>query len=100
MKKIPILIDCDPGQDDAVMLMLAFGSGLFDIKAITTSAGNQTQEKTLKNAMKIISLIGADIRVYKGSEKPLFRKLIIADDVHGEMGMDGPILPEPVIKTE
>lgn len=100
MKKLPILIDCDPGHDDAVMLMLAFGSGLFDIKAITTSAGNQTQEKTLKNAMKIITLMGADIPVYKGSERPLFRELIIADNVHGEMGLDGPILPEPVLKTE
>ena len=77
------------------MLMLAFGSNLFDIKAITTSAGNQTQEKTLKNAMKILELIGTDIPVYKGCDKPLFRELIIADYVHGEMGMDGPILPEP-----
>lgn len=100
MKKLPILIDCDPGHDDAVMLMLAFGSGLFDIKAITTSAGNQTQEKTLRNAMKIRTLIGADIPVHRGCEKPLFRNLIIADNVHGEMGMDGPILPEPVLTTE
>lgn len=95
MKKLPVIIDCDPGHDDAVMLMLAVGSGLFDIKAITTSAGNQTQEKTLKNALKILSLLKADIPVYKGCEKPLFRQLIIADYVHGEEGMDGPILPEP-----
>ena len=100
MKKLPILIDCDPGHDDAVMLMLAFGSGLFDIKAITTSAGNQTQAKTLKNALKIITLMGANIPVYKGSEKPLFRELIIADYVHGEMGMDGPSLPDPILKHE
>jgi pyrimidine-specific ribonucleoside hydrolase len=98
MKKIPILIDCDPGHDDAVMLLLAFGSGLFDIKAITSSAGNQTQEKTLKNVMRIMELIGADIPVYRGSDKPLFRKLIIADNVHGEMGMDGPVLPEPTLQ--
>lgn len=100
MKKRPILIDCDPGHDDAVMLMLAVGSGLFDIKAITTSAGNQTQAKTLTNALKITTLLGVDIPVYKGAEKPLFRELIIADYVHGEMGMDGPILPEPRLKTE
>ena len=100
MSKLPIIIDCDPGHDDAVMLMLAFGSDRFNIRAITTSAGNQTQAKTLKNAVKIITLIGAAIPVYKGSDKPLFRELIIADNVHGEMGMDGPILPEPVVKTE
>ncbi|SOD92451.1 nucleoside hydrolase [Spirosoma fluviale] len=98
MKKIPVLIDCDPGHDDAVMLLLAFGSGLFDIKAITSSAGNQTQEKTLKNTMRIMELIGADVPVYRGSDKPLFRKLIIADNVHGEMGMDGPVLPEPTLQ--
>jgi len=100
MKKLPILIDCDPGHDDAVMLMLAIGSGLFDIKAITTSAGNQTQEKTLKNALKLKTLLGVDIPVYKGCDKPLFRELIIADYVHGEMGMDGPSLPEPVLQPE
>ncbi|MVM33133.1 pyrimidine-specific ribonucleoside hydrolase RihA [Spirosoma sp. HMF4905] len=100
MKKLPILIDCDPGHDDAVMLMLAIGSGLFDIKAITTSAGNQTQQKTLTNALKLKELLGSDIPIYKGCDKPLFRELIIADHVHGEMGMDGPILPEPTLKPE
>ena len=100
MKKLPILIDCDPGHDDAVMLMLAVGSGFFDIKAITTSAGNQTQEKTLRNALKIKALLNVDIPIYKGCEKPLFRELIIADHVHGEMGMDGPILPEPELTYE
>ena len=100
MNKLPILIDCDPGHDDAVMLMLAVGSGRFDIKAITTSAGNQTQAKTLTNALKLVSLMGVDIPVYKGCEKPLFRELIIADYVHGEMGMDGPILPDPVRQPE
>ncbi|MVM39221.1 pyrimidine-specific ribonucleoside hydrolase RihA [Spirosoma sp. HMF3257] len=100
MKKLPILIDCDPGHDDAVMLMLAIGSGLFDIKAITTSAGNQTQQKTLANALRLKELLGSDIPIYKGCDKPLFRELIIADYVHGEMGMDGPILPEPTLKPE
>lgn len=100
MKKLPILIDCDPGHDDAVMLMLAVGSNLFDIKAITTSAGNQTQAKTLSNALKIKTLLEVDIPVFKGCEKPLFRELIIADHVHGEMGLDGPNLPEPTLKPE
>lgn len=100
MKKIPVIIDCDPGHDDALMLMLAFGSGKFDIKAVTTSAGNQTQEKTLLNTLKILTLLGAHVPVYKGCEKPLFRELIIADYVHGESGLDGPALPDPVFRHE
>ncbi|MCE7041518.1 pyrimidine-specific ribonucleoside hydrolase RihA [Dyadobacter sp. CY312] len=98
--KIPIIIDCDPGHDDALMLMLAFGSGKFDIKAVTTSAGNQTQEKTLNNALKILTLIGANVPVFRGAEKPLFRNLIIADYVHGETGLDGPALPKPAFEAQ
>lgn len=89
MKKIPVIIDCDPGHDDALMLMLAFGSGLFDVKAVTTSAGNQTQDKTLANTLKILSLIGADVPVYRGCEKPILRNLVIDDSVHGESGLHG-----------
>jgi pyrimidine-specific ribonucleoside hydrolase len=95
IKKLPIIIDCDPGHDDALMLMLAFGSEAFDIKAVTTSAGNQTQDKTLSNALKIMTLIGTDVPVYRGCEKPMFRDLIIADHVHGETGLAGPSLPLP-----
>lgn len=100
MKKLPIIIDCDPGHDDALMLMLAFGSGHFDIKAVTTSAGNQTQEKTLSNALKILTLMGVRVPVYRGCEKPLLRELIIADYVHGETGLDGPSLPIPAFDPE
>ncbi len=91
----PIIIDCDPGHDDAIMLMLAFGSRKFDIRAVTTSAGNQTQQKTLVNTLRILTLIGEQADVYRGNEKPLFRDLIIADYVHGESGLDGTDLPEP-----
>jgi pyrimidine-specific ribonucleoside hydrolase len=96
-----VILDCDPGHDDALMLMLAFGSGRFDVQAVTCSAGNQTQEKTLKNALNVLSLIGADVPVYKGCEKPLFRDLVIADYVHGETGLDGPHFPpDPGIKAQ
>ena len=93
MEKKSLIIDCDPGHDDALMLMLAVGCGLFDIKAITISAGNQTQEKTLSNALKILTLIEADIPVYRGAEKPMFRELIVADYAHGETGLNAPSLP-------
>jgi pyrimidine-specific ribonucleoside hydrolase len=92
----PIIIDCDPGHDDAIALILACSSPVFDIKAVTTSAGNQTPEKTLNNALRILTLLGrSDIPVAGGALKPLARELIIADNVHGETGLDGPILPEP-----
>ncbi|PSL27786.1 nucleoside hydrolase [Dyadobacter jiangsuensis] len=101
MTKIPVIIDCDPGHDDALMLMLAHGSGHFDIKAVTISAGNQTQAKTLQNALKVLTLIGATgIPVYHGADKPLFRELVIADYVHGETGLDGPSLPAPVMQAQ
>ncbi|KLV03846.1 hypothetical protein ABT56_17355 [Photobacterium aquae] len=92
----PIIIDCDPGHDDAIALILACASSDFDIKAVTTSAGNQTPEKTLNNALRILTLLGrTDIPVAGGALKPLCRELIIADNVHGESGLDGPKLPDP-----
>ncbi|MEP7107899.1 MAG: nucleoside hydrolase [Ferruginibacter sp.] len=94
----PPIIDCDPGHDDAIMLMLAFGSKLFDIKAVTISAGNQTQEKTLRNALRILTLIGEQPPVFKGCDKPLFRDLVIAAYVHGKTGIDGTDLPEPAFE--
>ncbi|MBE9462345.1 nucleoside hydrolase [Dyadobacter subterraneus] len=100
MKKIPVIIDCDPGLDDALMLMLAFGSGRFDVKAITTSAGNQTQDKTLFNALRLISLMEVKVPVYRGCEKPLLRELLVSDHVHGESGLDGAVFPAPVSEAE
>ncbi|WP_299017588.1 pyrimidine-specific ribonucleoside hydrolase RihA [uncultured Photobacterium sp.] len=92
----PIIIDCDPGHDDAIALILACASPSLDIKAVTTSAGNQTPEKTLNNALRILTLLGrSDIPVAGGALKPLARELIIADNVHGESGLDGPSLPDP-----
>lgn len=101
MNKLPVIIDCDPGLDDAVMLMLAHGSRQLDIRAVTISAGNQTQEKTMLNALKVLSLIGAtDVPVYHGAEKPLFRELIADGVVHGESGLDGPSLPIPEMRPQ
>lgn len=97
--KIPCIMDCDPGHDDAIALILAFGSDKIDLCAITTTAGNQTIEKTTKNALKIMTFLGARIPVAAGSAKPLFRELITAAKVHGESGLDGPVLPEPDYKV-
>jgi len=97
-EKIPVLIDCDPGHDDAIALMLAFGSGKLDVLGVTTVAGNSTGANTYRNALKVLSFIGKNVEVGKGADKPILRPLTIADSVHGASGLDGPVLPEPKIQ--
>ncbi|HAU4928474.1 pyrimidine-specific ribonucleoside hydrolase RihA [Aeromonas hydrophila] len=93
---LPVILDCDPGHDDAIALILALASPELKVLAVTTSAGNQTPDKTLNNALRILTLLGRDdIPVAAGASKPLARELIIADNVHGESGLDGPKLPDP-----
>lgn len=91
-----IIIDCDPGHDDAIALILALASPELKVEAVTTCAGNQTPDKTLRNALRILTLLERqDIPVAGGALQPLLRELIIADNVHGESGLDGPSLPDP-----
>lgn len=90
-------MDCDPGHDDAIALVLAHASPEVELLAVTTSAGNQTIDKTTLNARKVLSFIGSGVPVARGASKPLFRELITAAAVHGESGLDGPLLPEPVL---
>ncbi|WP_429235034.1 pyrimidine-specific ribonucleoside hydrolase RihA [Aeromonas salmonicida] len=98
---LPVILDCDPGHDDAIALILALASPELKVLAVTTSAGNQTQEKTLNNALRILTLLGRDdIPVAAGAPKPLARELIIADNVHGESGLDGPTLPDPTFAPQ
>ncbi len=87
--KIPVIIDTDPGHDDALAIMLAIKSNLFDVKAITTVAGNSSIENTTKNARFILKLLNReDISVFSGADKPLERDLVKAV-VHGESGLEG-----------
>ncbi|MCE9898033.1 pyrimidine-specific ribonucleoside hydrolase RihA [Raoultella terrigena] len=98
---LPIILDCDPGHDDAIAIVLALASPELDVKAITSSAGNQTPEKTLRNVLRMLTLLQRqDIPVAGGARKPLMRELIIADNVHGESGLDGPALPEPDVAPQ
>ncbi|MFM4835423.1 pyrimidine-specific ribonucleoside hydrolase RihA [Aeromonas veronii] len=97
----PVILDCDPGHDDAIALILALASPELKVLAVTTSAGNQTPDKTLNNALRILTLQGRDdIPVAAGAPKPLARELIIADNVHGESGLDGPKLPDPAFAPQ
>ncbi|MDF2415291.1 pyrimidine-specific ribonucleoside hydrolase RihA [Aeromonas sp. 1HA1] len=98
---LPVILDCDPGHDDAIALILALASPELNVLAVTTSAGNQTPDKTLNNALRILTLLGRDdIPVAAGAPKPLARALIIADNVHGESGLDGPTLPDPAFAPQ
>ena len=92
----PILIDCDPGHDDAIALLLALASPEVEVLGITTVAGNQTLAKTTINALKLLEFTGrTDIPVAAGCARPLVREPYVAAHVHGESGMDGPELPDP-----
>ena len=96
---IPIVIDCDPGHDDAIAILLALASPEVELRGISTVAGNQTLDKTTRNALKVLELAGrADIPVVAGADAPLQRTLRTAANVHGESGLDGPDLPEPTTK--
>ena len=98
---LPVILDCDPGHDDAIALILALASPELKVLAVTTSAGNQTPDKTLNNALRILTLLGRDdIPVAAGAPKRLARELIIADNVHGESGLDGPTLPDPAFAPQ
>lgn len=95
MKKI--IIDCDPGHDDMLAMILALSrSEDLKVLGITTVAGNQTGEKTYTNALKVLNLIGRqDVPVSRGFDKPLVREQVIAPQIHGVSGLDGAQLPEP-----
>ncbi|MGN6303231.1 MAG: nucleoside hydrolase [Mesorhizobium sp.] len=96
-----IIIDTDPGQDDAVAILLALGSAELDIVGITAVAGNVPLKLTEINARKICELGGRpDIKVYSGAIRPLVRPLVTAEHVHGKTGLDGPVLPEPAMKLQ
>jgi purine nucleosidase/pyrimidine-specific ribonucleoside hydrolase len=93
---VPILLDCDPGHDDAIAILLALGSEELELRGVTTVAGNQTLEKTTANAIRVLELAGrGEIPVAAGAGRPLVREPRVAADVHGETGLDGPDLPPP-----
>ena len=87
----PLILDCDPGHDDALAILLAVADPAVDLLAVTTVAGNQTVDKCTVNARRVLSLAGvSEVPVARGADRPLVRQLRIADDVHGTTGLDGP----------
>ncbi|MGX9143384.1 nucleoside hydrolase [Mesorhizobium sp. 128a] len=96
-----IIIDTDPGQDDAVAILLALGSAELEIVGISAVAGNVPLKLTEKNARKICELAGRpEIKVYAGAIRPLARELVTAEEVHGKTGLNGPQLPDPKMKLQ
>src|SRR4051794_35476716 len=95
MRRMPLIIDCDPGHDDAMALMLAVASPELELAAVTTVAGNQTIEKVTANAIRVLDVAGSGVRVAAGAHRPLVHPAATAADVHGESGLDGPDLPPP-----
>ena len=100
--KRPIIIDCDPGQDDAVNILLALAApDALDILGITTVAGNVPLEKTQRNARILCELAGKpEIKVFAGHAAPLERSLVTAEYVHGREGIDGADIFEPQVPLQ
>jgi inosine/uridine nucleosidase len=93
-----IILDCDPGHDDAVAILLAHGNPDIELAAITTVAGNQTLDKVTLNARRVADLASIDgIPIAAGCDRPLLRELVTAPEIHGETGLDGPDWPEPAV---
>lgn len=93
---IPVLLDCDPGHDDAIAIMLAVADPAIDLRAVTTVAGNVTLEHTTRNALRVLDVVGRpDIPVAAGRARPLVRELSTAASMHGESGLAGPLPAEP-----
>lgn len=93
---VPLILDCDPGHDDALAIVVALARSELDLLAVTTVAGNAGLPETTRNALRILTLLGrSDVPVAAGAAGPLLRSLHVADDVHGASGLEGADLPEP-----
>jgi len=98
--RIPVILDGDPGHDDAIAWMLAKASDQIEILACTSVSGNQSIEKTSYNARQVMTLLGIVAPFAMGRERPLHGEPIHAGNIHGETGLDGPVLPKPEIEPE
>lgn len=96
-----IILDCDPGHDDAIAMLLAWGSPEIDLLGVTTVMGNQTIEKVTRNALSVARVAGiTGVPFARGAHRPLVRQIEVAESIHGESGLDGPRLPEPTLELD
>ncbi len=97
----PIILDCDPGLDDAFAILLAAASPAIDLRAITTVAGNHTVDRMTLNARRICTVAGIrGVPIAQGCDRPLVRAQIVGSDIHGESGLDGPAFGPPVVDVD
>jgi purine nucleosidase len=96
-----IILDCDPGHDDAIALLLAHGNPEIELVAVTTVHGNQTIEKVTRNALAVATVAGiTGVPFAAGAHRPLVREAEVAESIHGDSGLDGPRLPEPAFEVD
>ena len=101
MAPIPIILDCDPGHDDALAIALALARPELRVEAITTVAGNAPLDRTTRNALRVLALLGRpDVPVAAGADRPILRDPWVPVAVHGESGLDGADLPEPLTDVQ
>lgn len=94
MAKRKIILDCDPGHDDAVAMLMAYAHPSIDLLGITIVAGNQTLAKTVRNGLNVAQLLEMNVKIYPGMPQPLVRDQVVAGNVHGTTGLDGPVFDE------
>lgn len=95
-----VILDCDPGHDDAIAIMLALASEELEVLGITTVYGNVGLQRTTHNALVVREVLGKSVPIYAGSDRPLVRERISAEAVHGVSGLEGPHLPTPTSQVE
>ena len=100
MEKVKMILDCDVGHDDAIALMLAAKHPQLDLLGVTVVAGNQVLERTLENTLNVCQYLELDVPVYAGCDRPMVRDQIVAGDIHGKSGLDGPVFPKRVREAE
>ena len=96
-----IILDCDPGHDDAIAMLLAHGNPEIELVAVTTVHGNQTIDKVTRNALAVATVAGiTGVPFAAGAHRPLVRAAEVAESIHGDSGLDGPVLPEPAFEAD
>lgn len=99
-KKHKVILDCDVGHDDAIALMVAAANPQIDLLGICAVAGNQVLEKTLNNTLNVVQHLNINIPVYAGMDRPIVREQMIAGEIHGKTGLDGPTFGPLTISAE